>query len=107
APAASTVLTTLFDGGWPNAAHRVLRNSTYTRWQTAGCPPSGKRPEEGSVVAEIDGHPIARYSADEPRRATIGDIEAMCLYAGRGVDRITRVTPAAEVVDRITADLPP
>ena len=29
---ADTVHTTLFDGGWPDAAHRVLANSTYRGW---------------------------------------------------------------------------
>jgi nitronate monooxygenase len=98
-----TVLTSLFDGGWPGAAHRVLRNSTYRAWEEAGSPESGVRPNEGEIVAETDGAPIARYSADEPRRSTTGDIEAMCLYAGRGVGRITTVEPAAEIVARMVS----
>jgi nitronate monooxygenase len=104
---ADTVRTTLFDGGWPDAAHRVLENSTYRRWVRAGRPPSGERPDEGEIVAELDGLPIPRYSADEPRRATAGDIEAMCLYAGMGVGRIAAVEPAAEVVARIAHGLVP
>src|SRR5262249_32967525 len=39
-----TVLTVCFEGGWPNAPHRVLRNGTFIRWDAAGCPPAGKRP---------------------------------------------------------------
>jgi nitronate monooxygenase len=96
-----TVLTHLFDGGWPGAAHRVLRNSTFREWEAAGRPGPGARPNEGEVVAETDGVPIARYAADEPRRSTTGAIEAMCLYAGRGVGRITSVEPAAEIVARM------
>jgi NAD(P)H-dependent flavin oxidoreductase YrpB (nitropropane dioxygenase family) len=96
-----TVLTYLFDGGWPGAAHRVLRNSTYRGWEAAGSPEPGARPNEGEVVAETDGVPIARYAADEPRRSTTGEIEAMCLYAGLGVGRITSVEPAAEIVARM------
>jgi NAD(P)H-dependent flavin oxidoreductase YrpB (nitropropane dioxygenase family) len=98
-----TVLTHLFDGGWPGAAHRVLRNSTYRAWEEAGGPASGGRPNEGEVVAETDGEPIARYSADEPHRSTTGEVEAMCLYAGRGVGRITKVDPAAEIVARMVS----
>jgi nitronate monooxygenase len=98
-----TVRTFLFDGGWPGAAHRVLRNSTYRAWEAAGSPEPGERPNEGEVVAETDGVPIARYAADEPRRSTTGDIEAMCLYAGRGVGLITAVEPAAEIVARMVA----
>jgi nitronate monooxygenase len=101
ADADDTVLTYLFDGGWPGAAHRVLRNSTYEDWEAAGSPEPGERPNEGEVVAETDGVPIARYAADEPRRSTTGEIEAMCLYAGRGVGAVTSVEPAAEIVARM------
>jgi len=35
AGADDTVRTTCFDGLWPDAPHRALRNSTYERWQAA------------------------------------------------------------------------
>jgi nitronate monooxygenase len=105
ASAADTVLTGLFDGGWPGAPHRVLRNSTYRRWDEAGRPPPGSRPGEGDVVAQSGGIDIERYAADEPRRDTTGELEAMCLYAGRGVGRIASVEPAADVVSRIASEL--
>jgi nitronate monooxygenase len=105
AGAEETVLTQLFDGGWPDAAHRVLRNSTYLAWERAGRPAPGERPGEGETVAEIDGVAIPRYAADEPRRATTGAIEAMCLYAGRSVGMVTAVEPAAELVERIGLEL--
>jgi NAD(P)H-dependent flavin oxidoreductase YrpB (nitropropane dioxygenase family) len=69
-----TVLTDLFDIGWP-AAHRVLRNSTFDRWDAAGRPPSGSRPGEG-------------------------DIEAMAMYAGQGVGAIAGEEAAGEIVER-------
>ncbi len=100
-----TVYTRLFDGGWPNAPHRVLVNSTYRRWVRLGRKPSGQRPGEGEIVGEHKGTQIARYSADDPRRETTGEIEAMCLYAGMGVGSITAVEPAGAVVERIAADL--
>jgi nitronate monooxygenase len=100
-----TVLTCLFDGGWPNAPHRVLRNSTVVRWEEAGRPPPGTRPGEGDTIAELTGSSILRYAADEPRRATTGDVEAMCLYAGQGVGLVTSVEPAADIVARIAAEL--
>jgi nitronate monooxygenase len=104
--AADTVLTSLFDGGWPEAPHRVLRNSTYRAWDDAGRPPSGSRPGEGEVIARHGDVEIERYAADEPRRATTGDLEAMCLYAGQGVGFVTAIEPAADVVSRIAAELP-
>jgi len=100
-----TIHTCLFDGGWPGAAHRVLRNSTVVRWEQAGRPPPGARPGEGEPIAELAGSPILRYAADEPRRGTTGDIEAMCLYAGQGVGLVSAVEPAAGIVARIAAQL--
>lgn len=32
------VYTGCFDGGWPNAPHRTLRNSTMIAWEEAGSP---------------------------------------------------------------------
>ena len=41
---ADLAVTTLFDGGWSNSPHRVIRNSTYERWREAGSPPIGVTP---------------------------------------------------------------
>jgi len=41
--AQDTVYTTLFDLGWPDAPHRVLRNTAFVEWEAAG------RPAVGSV----------------------------------------------------------
>src|SRR5262249_42052366 len=49
--AAETVYTTLFDANWPAAPARMLRNSTIAAWESAGRPPSGKRPGEGETLA--------------------------------------------------------
>ena len=51
ARATDTVFTMLFDQGWPDAAHRALRNSTVRMWEEAGCPATGKRPREGRSSA--------------------------------------------------------
>jgi nitronate monooxygenase len=50
ADAADAVRTGLFDVGWPDQPHRVLRNSTVEAWEAAGRPPSGERPGEGEPV---------------------------------------------------------
>lgn len=97
-----TVMTTCFDGEWPYAQHRVLRNSTFQNWEDVGCPPIGSRPGEGDVVAQSAlGDPIPRYHSAAPRSETMGNIEAMCLYAGTGVNEIADAPPAAELVKRI------
>src|SRR4051794_17974613 len=100
AQAGDTVLTDLFDVGWP-APHRVLRNSTYERWESAGRPPPGQRPGEGEHVAGG----IPRYALTMPLPNTDGDGEAMALYAGRSVGAIDAVEPAAAIVERFAAAL--
>jgi NAD(P)H-dependent flavin oxidoreductase YrpB (nitropropane dioxygenase family) len=96
------LLTDLFDVGWP-APHRVLRNSTYERWDAAGRPPPGERPGEGEEVARG----VPRYAANLPNSGVDGDIEAMAMYAGQGVGMIDAVEPAAAIVERFAAALRP
>jgi nitronate monooxygenase len=96
----------LFDGGWPSAPHRALRNSTVEAWEAAGRPPSGSRPGEGEQIAtRQDGTPIARYSAFTPAEGTEGDIEGLALWAGQGVALATSVQPAAEIVCELASRL--
>ena len=97
-----TALTVCFDGGWPYAPHRVLRNETLEGWEAAGCPPVGKRPGEGAPTGlTAQGEPILRYEDTAPRQGFGGDIGAMCLYAGTGCGHIHDVPPAAELVARL------
>lgn len=98
ATGADTTLTFCFDGGWPNAAHRVIRNSTLCRWEEAG-KPKQNRPGEGDTVGHSAiGEAILRYEDTAPRREFTGDIEAMCLYCGTGVGDIGSVASAAEIM---------
>ena len=100
-----TVYTELFDLGWPNAPHRVLRNSTYDLWDAAGRPPSGRRPGESELVArQRDGAALLRYSDSSPKPGAIGEIEATCLYAGQSVGLVHDIVPAGELVRRIGAE---
>jgi nitronate monooxygenase len=103
AKGSDTVLTDLFDIGWP-APHRVLRNSTFERWEAAGRPTSGSRPGEGDQVARGAGHPIPRYAVNLPRVDVEGDIEAMAMYSGQGVGAIASEEPAGEIVERFAYD---
>jgi nitronate monooxygenase len=100
-----TVYTELFDLGWPAAPHRVLRNSTYDRWDSAGRAPSGRRPGEGEEVArQPGGAGLLRYSFDSPQLGASGDIEATCLYAGQSAGLVRDVLPAAALVRRVVAE---
>ena len=104
APEAATFHSKLFDIGWPNAAHRTLRNGTIETWLAAGRPPSGERPGEGEAIAfKPDGTPVLRYQSDAPRIGTTGDIDNLSLWAGQSVGLVHELLPAAEIVRR-TAD---
>lgn len=98
-----TVLTVCFEGGWPNAPHRVLRNGTFIRWEAAGFPPVGKRPGEGDVVAtRPDGRQILRYATPNPLQGFKGDqLLDLALYAGDGVSAVRDIPSAGELVHRL------
>ena len=100
-----TVYTELFDLDWPRAPHRVLRNSTYDRWEAAGRPLSGQRPGEGEPIArQPDGTALLRYSDSGPAPGASGDIEATCLYAGQSAGLVHDILPAGALVKRIVAE---
>ncbi len=100
-----TFFGTLFDVGWPDAPHRVLRNSTVDSWEMAGRPLAGNRPGETDTPAAMtDGAPINRYASSTPRAGMTGDTEPLSNWAGQGVGLVTRVQPAAEVIHEIVSD---
>jgi NAD(P)H-dependent flavin oxidoreductase YrpB (nitropropane dioxygenase family) len=89
----------LFNGGWANAPHRVLRNSTIRNWEAAGRPPCGQRPREGEIVARSATRgDVDRYASFTPGLDTVGEIEPLSLWSGQGVALVRRVQPAAEIV---------
>jgi nitronate monooxygenase len=102
AEAHDTVLTRLFTVGW-DAPHRVLRNSTYERWDAAGRPEAGERPSENEEIAPG----IVRYAVNSPISTIKGDVEAMAMYAGQGVGAIDSVESGAAIVERFATALRP
>ncbi len=89
----------LFNGGWDNAPHRVLRNSTVRDWEAAGRPAPGRRPGEGVIVAKSETRGDAdRYMSITPGPDTTGEIEPLSLWSGQGVALVRKVQPAAEIV---------
>jgi len=97
-----TALTGCFDGGWPYALHRVLRNATLANWEAAGCLPQLRRPGEDDVVARREtGAPVRRYDCTPPNSTMKGDVMACCLYAGSGVGKITDVRSAHALVKEL------
>jgi NAD(P)H-dependent flavin oxidoreductase YrpB (nitropropane dioxygenase family) len=109
AAAGDTVMTKLFDLGWPDANHRVIRNDTYENWERAGKPASGDRPGENDAIGSVglgdQRTPLPRYTVIPPIEGFEGDLEAVPLYAGESVERVDRVMPAREIVQQLMAEL--
>lgn len=95
-------LENLFDIGWPNAPHRVLRNQTVNAWEAAGRPEPGKRPGEGDTVATSKSlGPLVRYRPLTPGEDIEGNIDDLSLWAGQGVSLVNKTQPAAQIVREI------
>jgi nitronate monooxygenase len=98
------VETELFDPVGQECPHWVIRNSTYSRWEEAGCPPSGQRPGEADRISSFpNGKPLYRYNAAAAWDAMEGDWEASPLYASAAVGLIHDVKSVAEIVGEIEA----
>ena len=106
--AEDTVYTALFDIGWPDAAHRVLRNKAVDEWERAGRPRSGQRPGEGTTVGRMPiggaSADIPRYSARTPMIGFEGDLEYAALYAGESCGLVNDIKPAAAIVRDVVAE---
>ena len=100
----SAVYTTAFDGGWPRAPHRALRNNTLRQWEAAARPLAPNRPGEGDVVAvDAAGEPHLRYEDLMPLPGMTGDLDEMALYAGQSAGLVRKIQPADEIVREIAA----
>jgi nitronate monooxygenase len=101
AHARDTALTICFQDGWP-ALHRALRNHTFVKWESAGCPSPGGRPGEGEpVTTRVSGEKVLRYSAYVPDRGFHGAAGEMALMAGLGVEYVKDLPAAGELVKRL------
>jgi nitronate monooxygenase len=93
----STVLTTAFGVGWPDAPHRVLRScidaATALDSDVAGA--------SGQGAERLD---LPRWFVAPPLIGVTGHVEAMALYAGEGVADVEDAPPAATVVERLVRD---
>ena len=94
--ASDTVITGRFDFGWPDAPVRVLTSSLE----------AAERAPDGTVatISASDGSliEIPRFSTTAPTRATSGNLDAMPLYAGTGVDAVTHRTTVAAVMAELS-----
>jgi nitronate monooxygenase len=100
ATADDTILTTVFDHGWRDAPHRVLRVATD---HAASCADG----VIGRAAYADRAWEIVRWSSQPPTVFTSGDVSAMAMYAGCGVGEITDVPTAAILLERMVAEAVP
>ena len=100
-----TVYSRLFDGGWPDAPHRTLRNRLTDEWEAAGRPAPGSRPGEGAVVGRTaGGQDISRYQSTTLVDGVEGDDDLLPMWAGQSVGVVRGIRPAGEIVRSISAE---
>lgn len=94
----------LFDIGWPDAPHRVIRNRIVEEWEAAGRPAPGNRPGEGTDVGTFrapwggDEYPWPKYAVGMVPPTFAGDVEYTPMWAGTSVGEISDIKPAGEIV---------
>lgn len=99
ARAQDTVYTEAFGANWPNAPHRVLRDSLEAASRF-----------EGDVVAEWTSpysgmkRVVRKFEASSAPRYATGRIDVMPHWAGEGVGAVRRVQSAAEIVREMATE---
>jgi NAD(P)H-dependent flavin oxidoreductase YrpB (nitropropane dioxygenase family) len=93
----------LFDGGWEEAPHRVLRNDVVREWEESG------KTREGETIGILDSMrdgrvEVPRYSALMATPDFQGDIEEVPLWAGESVALVRDIRSAGEIVRTLVAD---
>lgn len=93
----------LFDGGWEDAPHRMLRNGVVREWEAAGKSRIG---ETIGLLDSIRGGQIeiARYTAFMTTPAFHGDVEEAPLWAGESVALVHDIRGAGEIVTTMVAE---
>ena len=105
---ADSIVTDIFELGWPGRSERVLRNATTEAWDAEPEPrvrPSD-RPEEiiarrPLVGGELE---IPRWFVDTPNVGDEGAVGEMALYAGPGAGLVQEILPAGEIIRRLAAE---
>ncbi|MFD9460120.1 NAD(P)H-dependent flavin oxidoreductase [Streptomyces sp. NPDC060027] len=88
---ADTVITDVYEIGWPGRRHRVLATNV-TR------DPDQPKKFIGRTVVEGKQHVVPRFSAATPTVSTTGRVEEMALYCGLSCGAVSQERPAADIV---------
>ncbi|MER6720355.1 NAD(P)H-dependent flavin oxidoreductase [Streptomyces halstedii] len=96
---ADTVITDVYEIGWPGRRHRVLATAV-----TAD--PGQPKNFIGRTVVEGKPYLVPRFSSAVPTEATSGRIEEMAMYCGRSCGDVSEQLSAADVVAAFARVLP-
>ncbi|MEU0007620.1 nitronate monooxygenase [Streptomyces sp. NPDC006314] len=94
-----TVITDVYEIGWPGRRHRVLATA-------ATADPGQAKKFIGRTVVEGKPYLVPRFSSAVPTDATTGRIEEMAMYCGRSCSAISDEISAADVVAAFARVLP-
>lgn len=98
----------LFDVGWPDAPHRVIRNRVVAEWEAAGRLTGDKRPGSGSVVGTRTRAgqtvEIEKYESVMVTPEFDGDLEGVPLWAGQTASLVHEIKPAGQIVREIASE---
>lgn len=99
ADGADTVITDVYEIGWPGRRHRVLATPVTED-------PAQPKKFIGRTSVEDRSYLVPRFSAAVPTVATTGRIEEMAMYCGLSCDSVSAETSAADVVAGFAGVLP-
>ena len=99
AEAGDTVYSEIFSRGWPDAPHRTLRSCADAVQSFSG-DVVGERADDTSEGRV----PVYRFQPLPVTKTVSGAIEAMPLWAGESVGNVTKLQPAAEIVQELSSE---
>jgi NAD(P)H-dependent flavin oxidoreductase YrpB (nitropropane dioxygenase family) len=108
AAAEDSIVTDIFEIGWPGRPARVLRNATTEAWERDLEPRVRPLDRPVEIIArrrlgdsELE---LPRWFVDTPNAGDVGAVGEMALYAGPAAGLIGEVMPATEIIRRIAAE---
>ena len=107
--AGDTVLTKLYDMGWKNAKHRVIKTPLYESWHQNGCLKAGDRTDEGETIGQIElgsnrTISVPKYSVFPPVSSFKGNEDELPFYAGKSVDGIHKIEGTRTIVETLVRE---
>jgi NAD(P)H-dependent flavin oxidoreductase YrpB (nitropropane dioxygenase family) len=99
AEANDTIYTDAFSNGWPDAPHRVLRNSLMAAEAFQGDYVGEMQPLYGDSP-----YPLRHFQPHTITKRVTGTIEAMPHWAGESVDGVKELQTAAEIIHELADD---